>query len=193
MIERARQDLPGELETRVQFHTADWHGIDLEKAGWKRGFDMVLAFMCPAVSTPDSFFKLMEASKRTCAIRGWASKRKHAVLDALWEIIMGKPLEDKPSKFLYKVNLLFAMELFPEITFDSVQWNESVPVEDEISNQLAFFLKVADLPENELDRIIRDHLDRIAENGAIVREHKGMTGTALWRMDPKEPIRQTSF
>ena len=188
MIERARQDLPGGLESRVQFHTADWHGIDLENAGWKRGFDMVIAFMCPAVSTPESFFKLMDASRRTCAVRGWASKRKHAILDRLWELIMKKKLDDKPSKFLYKINLLFAMDLFPEITFDSIQWNEYVPVEEEIANQLTFFRKISDLPEKELDRIIRDHLGTIAENGSIVREHKGITGTALWQIDPKEPV-----
>lgn len=193
MIERARQDLPPALENRVQFHTADWHAIDLEKAGWQRGFDIVIAFMCPAVSTPDSFFKLMAASQNTCAVRGWASKRKHAILDRLWEIIMGETLHDKPRSFLYKINLLFSMDLFPEITFDSVQWDSSVPVEEELGNQLAFFRKLSGLPEQELHQTIREYLESVAENGFIVREHKGTTGTALWQIDPAEPIRQPSF
>ncbi|MCF8044713.1 MAG: class I SAM-dependent methyltransferase [Desulfarculaceae bacterium] len=192
MIERARQDLPPELEARVQFHTADWHRVDLEKEGWQRGFDMAIAFMCPAVSTPDSFFKLMDASKQTCAVRGWASKRKHIILDRLWEIIMKKKLEDKPRNFLYKINLLFSIGLFPELTFDSVQWNEPVALEEELSNQLAFFRKVSNMPEKELRHTIREYLDRIAENGTIVREHKGITGTALWSIDPAAPIRQQS-
>ena len=190
MIERARQELPPELETRVRFHTADWHRVDLEKEGWQRSFDLVIAFMCPAISTPDSFFKLMDASKRTCAVRGWASKRKHAILDRLWELIMEKKLDDKPRNFLYKINLLFSMGLFPELTFDSVEWNESAPVEEELANQLAFFRKVSNLEKKELERTIRDYLEHIARNGTIVREHKGITGTALWEIDPGEPIRK---
>lgn len=190
MIERARQDLPPELETLVQFQNTDWHTVDLEKAGWQRGFDIVIAFMCPAVSTPDSFFKLMAASKQTCALRGWASKRKHVILDRLWEIIMKRELDDKPRNFLYKINLLFSLGLFPETTFDSVQWNESVPVKEELANQLTFFRKVSNMPEKELKPIIRDYLDSIAENGIIAREHNGITGTALWRIDPTFPVSQ---
>jgi len=185
MIERAEKDLPQELESRVEFHTLDWHKVDLEKTGWQKGFDMVIAFMSPAVSTPDSFFKVMAASRGTCAIRGWASRRKHVILDHLWETIMGKALEDKPRTFLYKINLLFSIAYFPEITFDSVQWDESVPMEEELANQLTFFQKVSDRPEKELEQIIRNHLEQIAENGTIVREHKGITGTALWRIDPE--------
>ncbi len=190
MIERAKQDLPGNLENRVEFHTMDWNLIDLEKSGWTGGFDIVIAFMSPAVSTPGPFFKMIQASKKTCAIRGWAEKRKHVILDNLWEIIMGKPLKDKPRNFLYKINLLFSMGCFPEITFDRVQWEEPVPVKEELNSQLSFFKTVSDKPQKELERIIRDHLSRISENGTITREHKGITGTALWQKARDRGIRK---
>ena len=182
MIERCKKDLPQSLEDKIQFSHKDWNKIDLKKMKWTKKFDLVAAFMSPAISTPQSFYKMMEASKHGCVIKGWAKKRKHDILDALWEKIMDRPLKDKPQNFLFKLNLLFSMEYFPELTFDEIKWEEEINFEEEFQNQVAFFEKISDKGNIELKNIIKTYLMTIAKNNLLIRKHEGLTATAFWHI-----------
>ena len=163
----------------------DWKKIDLNQMKWTGKFDLVVAFMSPATSTPKSFYKMMKASKHGCAIKGWAKKRKHDILDALWEIIMDRPLNDKPQNFLFKLNLLFSKGYFPELTFDKIKWEEQVSIEKEFQTQFTFFQKASDKDDAKLENIIKTYLKSIAMDGFIKKQHKGLTATAFWNIKPE--------
>lgn len=183
MLDRFREQLPSDVTDRVTILHRDWHAMNIRELGWEKHFDLVLAFMSPAISTPESFFKMISLSRNGCAIRGWCARRKHPVLDALWEKIMNRPLADKPQSILYKINLLFSMGIFPDIWFDTVEWEQTVTIEQEFDNQKAFFEKISGLPEDTLDGIIREHLESIAgENMTIRKKHRGETATAIWQI-----------
>ncbi len=182
MLDRFRQELPKSLESNVDIRLEDWKTLDVRSLGWEKHFDLVIAFMSPAVSTPDSFFKMMSLSKNACAMRGWSAKRKHAILDVLWDKIMKQPLDDNPQSILYKINLLFSMNLFPDIVFDTIEWEQSVSLEEEMESQMAFFSKVSDMPEKELKDMILTYLETIVKDHKIVRTHKGSTLTAIWNV-----------
>jgi hypothetical protein len=96
---------------------------------------------------------------------------------------MGIPLTDKPQSILYKINLLFSLGFFPEITFDTIEWEQSVSVKDEFDSQMAFFQKVSQKSTAELDRIIHDYLAAVSTSNQIIRQHKGLTATAVWKID----------
>ncbi|MCF6246003.1 MAG: class I SAM-dependent methyltransferase [Desulfobacula sp.] len=166
---------------KISIHQGDWHTLDIEQKNWKDRFDLVIAFMSPGVATPDSFFKMINCSKNGCAIRGWAAKQTHPILAALWEKIMDTQLEDKPQSILFKINLLFSLGVFPEISFDTVEWNQDTMVQEELDRQRAFFKKVSDKPGKDLERIIRSYLESICDGGRIIRKHKGLTATAVWK------------
>ena len=183
MLERCKNDLPKTLKDKITFLQKDWNKIDLAQIKWEKHFDLVVAFMSPATSSPQSFFKMMEASKQGCVIKGWASNRKHNILDALWEKIMDRPLKDKPQTFLFKLNLLFSMGYFPELTFDKIKWEEEISIEKEFKEQFAFFKKVSDKEDTELKIIINDYLKTIAKKNIIIRNHEGLTATAFWHIN----------
>jgi SAM-dependent methyltransferase len=184
MIDRCKKELSSNIESKIVFLKKDWNKIDLTKEGWDKNFDLVIAFMSPAISTPESFFKMMQTTNNGCAIRGWAKKRKHDILDNLWERIMKSPLIDKPQNFLYKLNLLFSMGYFPELTFDKIQWEEKTNIEDEFEKQFAFFKKTSNIDGPELIKTIKTYLNSIANNGTIIKKHEGLTATALWHLKP---------
>ena len=48
--------------------------------------------------------------------------------------------------------------------------------------QIAFFKKVSDKPDDELKQTIKIYLDAVADNGTIVRQHQGVTATAVWKL-----------
>lgn len=184
MLEQFRQSITPDIRGNLTLLCEDWNTLDIGQKGWKKKFDLVIAFMSPGVAGPASFFKMMGTSKQGCAFRGWAAKRNHPVLAVLWEKIMGTVLEDAPQSFLFKINLLFSLGFFPELTFDRVEWEQNMSVEEELKSQTAFFKKVCNRPEADLEAVIRPYLESIAENGRIQRTHTGLTATAVWTLDP---------
>ncbi len=188
MLERFKADTPSKIKDNIQILHEDWFAVDIEKNKWENAFDLVIAFMSPGVSTPEAFFKMMECSRNGCAIRGWASKSSSPIVAELWKKIMGSPLKDKPQSILYKINLLFSMGYFPEITFDTIHWDQMVSFQDEYDRQVAFFQKVSDLPLEKIKKVVHDHLEPVSDNNMILRQQQGLTATAVWKI----PERRTS-
>jgi len=180
MLDRFRQAVPSRLEDRIELRCEDWHEVDPEHYGWKNRFDLVIGFMAPALSTFRSFRKMLDCGKNRFAVRGWADKKPDPVMAALWEKIMDRPLDDRPQSILYKINLLFAMKVFPDIWFDKMEWDQTTPLDREIENQAAFFQKVRGGPDTELRQIIEPYLTGIQRNGQISRKQQGLTATAVW-------------
>jgi len=184
MLERFQSRLSHDLADQITILSEDWHKIDIQKKGWKKEFDLVIAFMSPGVASPDAFFKMMECSKNGCAIRGWAARRQNPVLTDLWKMIMDSTLDDKPQSILFKINLLFSMGLFPNIVFDTVEWDQRINVELEFDNQMAFFSKVSEKPRALLEKIIHGYLESISSQNIVVKKQKGLTATAVFLVKP---------
>ena len=187
MLEKFVQDITPDIEKNITILNEDWYKIDIEAKAWKKKVDLVIAFMSPGVASPESFFKMMSCSKKGCAIRGWAAKGNHPILSDLWKKIMGIPLEDKPQSILYKINLLFSLGFFPEITFDTIEWEQTASVKEEFGRQMAFFKKVSKKPDADLEKIIHPYLESISKDDCIIRRHKGLTATAIWNIDSRYP------
>ncbi len=184
MLDQFKRRLSQDAADRITILSEDWHRIDIQKKGWGKKFDLVIAFMSPGVASADSFFKMMECSKNGCAIRGWAARRQNPILTDLWEKIMDSTLDDKPQSVLFKINLLFSMGLFPDILFDTVEWDQKIGLEQEFDNQMAFFSKVSDKPSAMLEKIIHEHLESISDQGVITKKQKGLTATAVFSINP---------
>lgn len=183
MLAKFREAIPLDLEKRITILKEDWHNINIRKVGWYGKFDLVIAFMSPGMATPRAFFNMMQCSRKGCAIKGWADKRDHPILSDLWSKIMEKDLEDNPQSFLYKINLLFSLGIFPEITFDTIHWDQDMSVDEEVERQVAFFHKISHKTIRELETIIRPYLESISVNGRIIHAHEGKTATAVWTLD----------
>lgn len=183
MLDRFSQTIPPQLSDQIDLRCENWHDIDITKLGWEHRFDLVTGFMAPALSTSKAFYKMMACGKNGFAIRGWAAKKPDPVMAALWEKIMDQPLEDRPQSILYKINLLFSLGLFPDIWFDTMAWDQTATLDQEIQNQLAFFKKVSPRPQTQLRQIIRTCLETMQKDGSVTRRQKGLTATAVWAKD----------
>ena len=186
MLARFKKELTPDLGKNIQILHEDWHEIDIEAKGWEKKFDLVIAFMSPGVATPESFFKMMSCSKKGCAMQGWAAKRNHPILSDLWNMIMHTVLEDKPQSILYKINLLFSMGYFPEISFSTIKWKQKASMDEELDKQIAFFKKVSTKSRKELENIIRPYLESISKDNTISRKHQGLTAMAIWSVNCHE-------
>ena len=183
MLDRFKAAIPEQLNSKITLVQEDWHQLDIRQRGWEKAFDLVLAFMSPAVASPESFLKMMACAAKGCAIRGWAARRQPNVFKDLWEMIMNAPLDDKPQSILYKINLLFSMGLYPDVYFDAVEWDQMIDVETETENQVAFFTKVTGKPDGEIRPVIHSYLQSRAGKGQVRKKQKGLTATAVFLVD----------
>lgn len=183
MLEKFDRKIAPGIKKNITLVCEDWHRVDIDKKGWRKAFDLVIAFMSPGVADPNSFFKMINCAEKGCAIRGWAAKRQQLILADLWEKIMGGTLEDKPQSILYKINLLFSMGIFPAISFDTIEWDQTVSMTEEFDAQMAFFQKVSKKSRSELEQIIGPYLESRSRDHQIIRSHKGLTATAVFRVD----------
>ena len=184
MLDRFKADIPKDLKDRITLVQEDWHHLDIRQRGWEKAFDLVVAFMSPAVADPKAFSKMIQCAAKGCVIRGWAARRQPDVLKDLWEIIMNRPLDDKPQSILYKINLLFSMGRYPDVYFDVVEWDQNVSVETEEENQVSFFIKVTGKSDREIRPVIHSYLQGRAGKGEIRKKQNGLTATAVFLVDP---------
>jgi SAM-dependent methyltransferase len=180
MLDRFSRIIPPKLAGQIDLRCENWQDIDIALQGWENRFDLVIGFMAPALSTSKAFFKMMACGKNGFAIRGWAAKKPDPVMEALWVKIMDQPLEDRPQSILYKINLLFANGVFPDIWFDTMTWDQSATLDQEIQNQTAFFSGITAKPKKMHEQMIRSYLESIQEHGRISRKQQGLTATAVW-------------
>ena len=184
MLDRFKADIPKDLNNRITLVREDWHQLDIRQRGWEKAFDLVVAFMSPAVATPKAFSKMIQCAAKGCAVRGWAARRQPEVLKDLWEMIMERPLDDKPQSILYKINMLFSMGLYPDVYFDVVEWDQVVSVGTEAENQISFFTKVTGKTDGDIRPMIHSYLQNRAGKGQIRKRQKGLTATAVFLVDP---------
>lgn len=183
MLDRFKSEIPKDLDNKISLIQEDWHKLDIRQQKWEKAFDLVVAFMSPAVSTPTAFSKMIQCAVKGCAIRGWAARRQPQVFRDLWKIIMDRPLDDKPQSILYKINLLFSMGLYPDVYFDVVEWDQMVSLATETRNQVAFFTKVTGKAAKDIRPMIHAYLQSQAGKGLIRKKQKGLTATAVFLVD----------
>lgn len=184
MLDRFKADIPEALKDRITLVQQDWHELDIRQKGWEKAFDLVLAFMSPAVASPQAFSKMIQCAAKGCAIRGWAARRQPEIFKDLWQMIMNRPLDDKPQSILYKINLLFSMGLYPDVYFDVVEWDQMVSVETETENQVSFFTKVTGKADKDIRPVIHSYLQNRSGKDQIRKKQKGLTATAVFLVDP---------
>ena len=183
MLQQAEANCPDGCKSRIHFEQADWKAVDLKDHGWLKKFDLVIAHMTPATKSPNSFFKIMEASRRGCCAGSWAGKRGNNIRLGLWKKIVGKTLQDHPSGILIRFNLLYAMGYFSDIYFTEVFWQKRMSVEAALEYFFRFFQRISIESESILREKIREYLTEIAVDGMVVKKNFGRIGTLCWRVD----------
>ena len=188
MLKQAEANCPDSCKSRIHFEQADWQAVDLKDRGWLKKFDLVIAHMTPAVKTPDSFFKIMAASRQGCCTCSWAGKRENNIRMELWKKIMGKALRDNSDGILIQFNLLYAMNYFPNIYFTEVFWQKTMSVKAALEYFFHFFQRISTEPDSILRKKIRDYLEEISVDGMVVKKNFGRIGTMYWRVNKDDAV-----
>lgn len=182
MIVRLREEMPESLQENITSLHADWHTLDLEEHGFTKAFDLVFANMTPAVMGPETFLKLMDASRQWCWFRGWAGRRENKLLEGLHKELFNKESDRFSGNFIITFNLVYALGFFPSCTFQSIGWTRRTTVSEAIEFYSNFFHSGDSQPPDELREKITRYLEKTAKDGYIEYAAGGHTGAMLWNI-----------
>lgn len=182
MLDRLRESVAPDTADRIEIVEANWEEIDLRERGWEHSFDLVFASMTPAICTPDSFLKLVSASRFGCYFRGWAGKRKDSLLEEVWAHLLGEPMPRMGWDIVLAFNLLHAMDFSPIIEFQDVCWERKEPIDKAAQFFADFFRDLVSDNEEILKKRIVGYLQAVAEDGLVIRRTEGRTGAMTWKV-----------
>lgn len=183
MIRRLEDETPKLLKRQIRTITGDWRNVNLREFGFFKGFDLVFANMTPAVSNPDGFLKLIEASKGWCFNATWVGRRKNHPLDQLAEELQGTSPVYRSMYFIFAFNLLISCGYLPITDYLDTSWEKEENLEDVFIHFLDYFQRNPQIKDKNLETKIRVFLEKKCINGKIHKSSSGIIGRLCWNVN----------
>lgn len=165
----------------VQFHCMDWHELDLEKAGFEKKFDLVIAHMTPAVQSADTFQKLSLASKGWCVLSK-PTRRTDPVSDHVKKLVgITEKRESSDMDILYAFELLWLQGLQPRFEYEQQRWNMKKTLQEAYGlyiNRVKTYRNITDAKEQK----IKSYLTSIMKGGVICEDVDTTVTTLYWHV-----------
>ena len=182
MLDKLEENCPGKLERQITAVRDDWTALDIEQKGWKSAFDLVVAQMTPALRKPEGLEKLIAASRENCYLKAWAEKRRSMILDDIWRMFAKEEPTRSQAPFLFMLNALFACGYYPDIEFQSVEWDREQSIDDLQEQYISYATGMFDTDETEIRHRIAGYLEKKADNGIIRDKTNGKTVQMMWKL-----------
>jgi SAM-dependent methyltransferase len=160
---------------------ADWRGFDVDRAGFRRAFDLVYAQMVPSFREAADFARLEACSRGWCVFIGWGRERHDPWLEAAflahgvpWEVPTGVPLA---------VELLAALGRDPHPVYWPETWKRSRSVDAALRDARDHLhARGADAsPE-----LLRALMEKMSDGDRIVDACQVEIGLLAWHVDPRD-------
>ena len=180
MLKRMQSRAREENVSFAEVIFAPWSDIDIDARGFVGRFDLVLASMTPGVNGPETFDKMMKASKRVCYYSNFISRKWDASYYELYRMLFGENYGDTGGfgfhlPFMY----LYSMGYHPTIKISKSTWESDETVEAMVDTVSGFFSGHRDIDENMKARM-KSFFEEKASNGRYHTKTDSITGMMIW-------------
>lgn len=161
-----------------------WEELNLDRLGWRGYFDLVFASITPAIRDPETFLKMISASRKYCCLIEFAWGYYSPAFVELWPLIFKEDYPGSGFEIIYPLNLLLASGYLPELYFIEDFWEEEKPVEEAVSRLCRSFKWYTEITP-EVEQIITGYVQSHSRNGLYCRSIENYLGILLWRVDER--------
>ncbi len=166
----------------VEFHCEDWHALDLDRAGYRNQFDLVVAHMTPAVHDAETFEKLSAASRGWCVLSK-PIHRTDPVSDAVKALVgITEQRESSDTDLLYAFELLWRQGYLPRLDYERQSWRLRKTLGEACGLYLNRIRTYRDISQGEEARI-RAYLSSLLSDGLVREDVETTVATLFWRVD----------
>lgn len=180
MIEECERNKAA-IDSHAMFAVCNWHEVDIDKNGWTKQFDLVLAHMTPAIVSAETFLKLSLASRNWCLMVK-PTRRSNTVLDGLYQII-GAEQEARVlnETIAYAFDLLWLNGMNPKLEYEEQDWDNSQPLEKAIREYIPRVAYSHKLTQKDKDAMI-EYLHSISVNGMVHETSHSLIAAMYWQV-----------
>lgn len=180
MIKYAEENAVAAGLSNVEFRVMDWEEIDLQSYNWDKKFDLVFAAMSPAINSGAALEKMIKACRGACFLSRFV-ERKDSVKGQLDKLIRKNSRAGHEKDIYFIFNILWIMGYYPEIAYTDASWEQEMTVEQAEEYYCSYF-QMSQTLTPEQRSIIRNHLEKISENGRIKETVNAKIALMTWRV-----------
>ena len=159
-----------------------WGDIDIDSQGFRDHFDLVVASMTPGIDGPDSFEKMIDASKNACYYSNFVTRKWDPSYYELYQMLFAEKYPDGGYGFSLPFMYLYSMGYRPTIKLSKSTWKNNETVEEAVETISGFFSSSKNIDE-EMKGRIKEYYEKRAENGICQSTSDSIIGVMVWRKD----------
>lgn len=165
--------------TSIKTILSPWSDIDIDALGFKNRFDLVVASMTPGINGPESFEKMMQASRNVCYYSNFVSRKWDVSYYELYQMLFGEKYGDGGYGFPIPFMYLYSMGYRPVIKLSKNTWKSDETVEGMVDNVSGFFSGSKDI-DGEMKARMRKYFEERAKEGKYHSTTESITGMMVW-------------
>ena len=159
---------------------SDWSDIDIDSMGFRGRFDLVVASMTPGIDGPESFEKMIDASRNVCYYSNFVARKWDQSYYELYQMLFGENYPDPGYGFSLPFMYLYSMGYRPAIKLSKSTWKNEETIDEAVETVSGFFSSSKNIDEVMKGRI-REYLEKRAENGMYQSTSDSIIGVMVWK------------
>jgi SAM-dependent methyltransferase len=187
MLKKLEKRAAEENLTSVRTILSPWKDIDLDAAGFRGQFDLVIASMTPGIDGPEAFDKMMAASKGVCYYSGWVSRTWDNAYYELYRKLFNEEFRESWAGFPFPLVYLYTMGYRPVVRLIRDTWKSDEDVAGMVDTLSGFFSANRDIDEDAKGRM-RTYFEGRAEGGVYHAETNVIVGMMAWKARRPAPV-----
>ncbi|SMB90200.1 methyltransferase, FkbM family [Thermanaeromonas toyohensis ToBE] len=158
-----------------------WEEVDLDRLGWRRRFQVVLALMSPGVHDPATLRKMIEACHGVCLLGGHVRQEEEA-RRVLWHKLIGGEMPPVPPEVFYIFHLLYSWGYLPSLQLERRPILREIEVEEAIQELENFFYPYIELNHTSR-KVIVDYVLSHAVEGRYIQKREFIAAYLCWNVN----------
>ncbi len=165
--------------TSIKTILSPWSDIDINALGFRNRFDLVIASMTPGINGPETFDKMMQASRKVCYYSNFVSRKWDVSYYELYQMLFGEKYGDGGHGFHIPFMYLYSMGYRPVIKLSKNTWKSDETVEGMVDSVSGFFSSSKDI-DDEMKARMRKYFEERATDGKYHSATESITGMMVW-------------
>jgi len=158
---------------------ASWDEIELDAEGFRNRFDLVIASMTPAVRDPETFDKMLDASRGVGYYSGWVHREWDPAFHELYRILYNEPFREESQGFYLPFMYLYMKGYRPEVRIRQAVWKSNGTIDETVDTISGFFSLTKEI-DDEMKHRMREYLSARASGGIYPATTVATTGMMVW-------------
>lgn len=165
----------------IRYVNANWRTLDLDAAGMREAYDLVLCSINPrGVCGLETLRKMNDASRGGCCLLSFAGRGRSNHSGELQRLILGRGLGTTGGNdVIFPFTAAYHMGGEPDLSYTTVGWERRLSPEEAVEGICFAFWRFAEItPEirEKVRRYVYEHL----EDGCYVDRTESLIGITVW-------------